>query len=249
MKYLRTYGLCYLLGGLLAFGLKWYYSQAGSEELLWILAPTVGWVRVFSGISFTYVPEVGYVNDVLRFIVTPSCSGVQFLIILILMLIYSFSHRMGTTKRGLIWSLYAVAGAYLYTIVINGIRITLSIYLPRILQRGGIVLDWEAQKQLHTIIGTSVYFIFLLLCYQLADLASRNIVCWLRIQQEKQKAKKYGLVPVFWYFLIVLGVPFLHRAWVGNGIGFAAYACRVGSICLIILGVRWCIQKLWRGSR
>lgn len=243
MKQIKTYGLCYLLGASAAFWLKLYYSQADSDALLWILAPTIGWVRVLSGISFGYLPGIGYVNHDLRFVVAPACAGVQFLIIAILMLTFSFTHRMGNTKRGLVWTLYAAAASYLYTIVVNGIRITLAICLPGLLQQAGVVMGQGMQARFHTIIGVTVYFVSLLLWFQGADRASQKLVVWLRLKQRINKTMRRNFSPLFWYLFIVLGVPFLNRAWMDNQRGFAEYACVILGVCLAVVGISWCINK------
>ncbi len=55
----------YLLALLLILGMKYGYGKADSEELLWILAPTCWWVRFLSGIPFQWIPDVGYVSQIL----------------------------------------------------------------------------------------------------------------------------------------------------------------------------------------
>jgi len=129
----HTCGIFYLAGLLLILGIKYFYSNAGSNELVWILAPTSWWVRTLSGFSFEYEPFVGYVNHKLRFIIAPSCSGVQFMIITMTVLIFSFIHRMDNNKKRLLWFSCSLILSYPVTILVNGIRIVLSICLPRLL--------------------------------------------------------------------------------------------------------------------
>lgn len=89
-----------MLGGFAALWLKYRYSHAGSEELLWLLAPVAWWAGSLGGLSFVHEQGVGYVEHAARFIIAPSCSGVQFLIIALAVFLFSFVHRAGTWKRG-----------------------------------------------------------------------------------------------------------------------------------------------------
>lgn len=55
-------GIYYVVGCVWMAGLRYYYSQADSDGLRWILAPVAGWVRVLSGHAFAWLPGAGYVN-------------------------------------------------------------------------------------------------------------------------------------------------------------------------------------------
>ena len=120
----------YLTGTAVIIIIKVFYGHAAASRLTWILTPTAWWVRTLSRIPFEYDPIAGYVNYPLRFIIAPSCSGVQFMMIAIAMLIFSYVHRMDTKKKKIIWTLFSFGISYLSTVFINGFRILLSIYLP-----------------------------------------------------------------------------------------------------------------------
>ena len=120
----------YLTGTAVIIIIKGFYTHGAASRLTWILAPTARWVRTLSGIPFEYDPIAGYVNYPLRFIIAPSCSGVQFMMIAIAMLIFSYVHRMDTRKKKIIWTLFSFGVSYLSTVFVNGFRILLSIYLP-----------------------------------------------------------------------------------------------------------------------
>lgn len=242
MSVYKRYGLCYLMGALGALWLKAYYSGARSEELLWILAPTIGWVRMLSGMIFEYLPGTGYVSHLHHLVIAPSCSGVQFLLIVFLTLVFSFSHRMGTARKGMIWTFYAAVLAYLYTILVNGIRITLSVYVPEWLQKINIFIEGSIQEPFHTILGIMVYFVFLLSGYWLADRATEKISKLLFVEQKRTKTHYGFLSPVFWYLFMVLGVPFLNGAYVKNHNGFIKYAYLVLGVCALILGIWWLLR-------
>lgn len=99
IRFLRENFIFYLVGLLIVLGLKCYYRQADCDSLLWILAPTARWVEMLSGIPFTYISGAGYVNHGLRMVIAASCSGVRFMIIIFVMLVFSFVHMVAASDR------------------------------------------------------------------------------------------------------------------------------------------------------
>lgn len=260
---LRQNIIFYFTGLLILFGLKLFYSRAGSDELTWILTPTTRWVSILSGISFTYISGMGYVNQSLKYVIAPSCSGVRFMIITIAMLIFSFVHRMEIPdrelrckfhfpmKKGFFWILGSVVFSYLITIFVNGLRIILAVYIPLCLDELHIYSRILTPDRVHTLIGTTVYFISLISIFHLADsfsfkmmplpaepglhsktnsgkAANRSSCCL------KQFIRKC-LPPVFWYFFIVLGIPFLNKAYKNESRSFMEFAGLITGACLVIL--------------
>lgn len=255
MSVFRKYGSFYMAAGTAAIALRIYYGGADSDGLLWILAPVAWWVRILSGTAYEYLPGVGYVNHAFQFVIAPSCSGVRFLIIVMLMSVFSFTHRMETAGKRTAWFLGSAAGAYLYTIFVNGIRIVLSIQVPRLLQQADIGAEWLTQKQLHTVIGTAVYFISLLILYRTAEYLSLKMAENGEAGRNMDPEKKEGirpagrkqvffLPPVLWYSSAVLGIPFLNRAWNHNWEGFTEYVCVVTGVCLPVLLLTWFLKKV-----
>ncbi|MCI8821061.1 MAG: exosortase K [Lachnospiraceae bacterium] len=234
----RKYGMFYMLGGFAALWLKYRYSHAGSEELLWLLAPVAWWAGSLGGLSFVHEQGVGYVEHAARFIIAPSCSGVQFLIIALAVFLFSFVHRAGTWKRGAVWTLFSLAGAYGYTILVNGVRIVLAVWIPGAMRQKEIRLEWLTQERLHTVIGVTVYFAALLLLYRSADMLMCRLESRSGISRQRAGEKSAVLgtgryaVPIFWYLFIVLGVPFLNHAMDKDPAGYLEYAFLTGSVCL-----------------
>lgn len=168
-------------------------------------------------------------------------------------LLFSFVHRMGSFRyRRLIWTLTSMVISYPLTILVNGLRILLAIYLPPFFARNGLYGNFLTPDRLHTAIGVVVYFSALLVIHHFAEefvthLSSRYI------ETDMQYSNKSGSIteiskitsasakllhllhPVFWYFLLVLGVPFLNRAYQKNGPAFKEYALLVSLVCDIIL--------------
>ena len=188
----------YLAGALLLLGMKYYYSRGGPDSLSWILAPTARWVSALSGIPFIKVPQTGYVSHSCRFIIAASCSGLQFLMISMTALVFSYIHRMRTIKGKIGWMALSALASYLLTIFVNGFRILFSIFIPIHLGMSGTARTdiygpawaetagasgpapartwsiWLTPKQLHTIIGTAVYFTALFAVCQLGEYVSRK---------------------------------------------------------------------------
>ncbi|MCI8746211.1 MAG: hypothetical protein HFI25_11165, partial [Lachnospiraceae bacterium] len=116
----------------------------------------------------------------------------------------------------------------------NGIRITLSITLPQILQAQENLPPILTPAQLHTAIGTLVYFPSLILLYKLADHLTQN--------PEKPENpptspnplwKKY--LPALWYLTPVLALPLLSRLAHRDYKNLTHYELPVLTISTIIL--------------
>lgn len=337
--FLRENFIFYLAGIMVVLGIKYYYSQAECDSLWWILTPTTRWVELLSGIPFTYVSGAGYVNHSLRMLIAPSCSGVQFMIITIAMLVFSFVHIVAAPKdaappgdaslpkdaalsqgvssprnipaagsvrrvgRGAGWIAACVAFSWLFTVLVNGLRIIVAIYLPLYLDRVGLMREMLTEDRLHTMIGVIVYFTALLMLYRLVDyivnvLKRRDIQFTLRfgprwtsaagakrpsqysphnrinsivtniragtavwliargnktdrkidnsIIPEEQFLKTLArkcMPPIFWYFLMALGLPFLNRASLKGGTKFKEFAILI--ICgIVLILLPYCILSL-----
>lgn len=240
----------YLIGFCIIIGIKLFSRNAGSDELRWLLAPTTRLVNLFSGIPFVYESNVGYVNHSLRFLIAPSCSGIQFMNIMIATLIFSFVHRIGGNSHAfgkrLCFTIVCVIISYLLTVLVNGMRIILAIYIPRLMEDQNIYISFLTPEKLHTAIGTFVYFVSLLTIYRIASYISQKaapkptqneLSC---TEPDSLRGMFTSIVgkcisPAFWYFFIVLGIPFLNRAYQKGGENFIEYTALVTSICLLVL--------------
>lgn len=215
--------------------IKMYYRTADSEQLFWILAPTTKWVQILSGISFEKIVQVGYVSHEYRFIIAPSCSGVRFLLIAFIMMVFTFTSRMDSLRKKIYWLGFSAIFSYIATIFVNGIRITVSIYLPLVLADREILPAWITAEQLHTVIGTTVYFSMLFAVYYLAGRLCKTV--------QKSAAKRF-LVPTFWYFTMVLGIPAIGRLYRGDWTGFWQYTVLVTGVCALIALSFWLIGRV-----
>lgn len=226
---LRQNFIFYLVGILMILGLKCYYRRADCDSLLWILAPTARWVQLLSKIPFTYISGTGYVNHSLRLLIAPSCSGVRFMTITFATLVFSFVHMIALSRKikGFCWIAVSAFLSWLFTVFVNGLRIITAIYLPLYLEDAGLMKGMLTQDRLHTMIGVAVYFIALLTIYRL--------VGWFVQKSANQSVLQKCAPPVFWYFILTLGLPFLNRAG-GNGTErFAEFSVLVAGCCVLIL--------------
>lgn len=247
--------IVYLAGFFIVLGMKYFYSRAGSSQLDWILAPTAWWVRILSGIPFEKVTNTGYVNHAYRFIIAPSCSGVQFMIISIAMLVFSFVHQMRTKRRKLFWTVFSIAVSYIFTVFVNGIRIAVSVELPVYL--GSVLANQRlSPEKLHTMTGIVIYFAALLVLYSAAETVSRKIYscgngsadcsvsyasgCFAPSGASAVPAafhtvfRRYG-APVFWYISIVLGIPLMTRIYRNEWDGFREFTILTAAVCMSVL--------------
>ncbi|MDE6362749.1 MAG: exosortase K [Lachnospiraceae bacterium] len=238
--------LIYIPAVLAALAIKIFYRTADSDQLSWILAPTTWWVQILSGIPFEKAPQVGYVSHEYRFIIAPSCSGVRFLLIAFVMMIFSFTHKMDSVRNKVCWLGFSAVFAYIATIFVNGIRITISIYLPIILSEHGYESAWMTAEQLHTLIGTTVYFSLLFVIY---NLAGRLCRCFLSSMETTQKnVSSHLLTPAFWYEVMVLGIPALGRWYRSDWAGFWQYAALVVGVCISIVLLVCVFRKVFQSS-
>lgn len=244
-RFFRQNLVFYIIGFLILFGMKYFYSKADCEGLRWVLGPTARWVEALSGIPFVYERGMGYANHELRFLIAPSCSGVQFLIIMAAMLIFSFVHEaadfrlpgrlsLSRTIKGLCWIAASFLLSYVLTIFVNGLRIIAAIYLPSFFERIHAFGSFLTPDRLHTMIGVVVYFAALLTIHQLTGLLfQRNSGA--DKKQTSAPVLRKCLSPLFWYFFLVLGIPFLNRAWQKSGSQFVDFTLLVAVCCGFVL--------------
>lgn len=249
---LRQNFIFYLVGILMILGLKCYYRRADCDSMLWILTPTAWWVQFLSKIPFTYIKGTGYVNHSLRLLIAPSCSGVRFMTITFATLVFSFVHMIASSQKfrafeslqspcrnsakpeplhvnikGFCWIAASAFLSWLFTVFVNGLRIITAIYLPLYLEDAGLIKGMLTQDRLHTMIGVTVYFIALLTIYRL--------VGWFVQKSTDQSFLRKCVPPVFWYFILTLGLPFLNRAGRNDTAEFAEFSVLVTGCCVLIL--------------
>lgn len=240
----------YLLGLLIAFGLKYHYSRAGSDDLVWILRPTAGLVEHISGIHFEQETGTGFVSLARHIIIAPSCAGINFLIIAFCMTAFSFIHYIRHNRLKLLWLGISGVNAYLLTIAVNAIRIMISIHL----YEADIYYGWITRERVHRIEGILVYFFFLYVSYliigKIMNHYTEGVAGKKRaaVNEEKNYSQMVskGLIPLFWYFGITLIVPLLNTAYRESGLRFLEHCRAIVSVCLVVFLFMLLIQLSFR---
>ena len=143
------------LGLIGAYFLKRHYSSADASDLAWILRPTVAMVSWITDVSFVDEAAQGYVSAARRYIVAPSCAGVNFLIIAGASLVAGNLHRMrGTLQKGAL-VISSLMVAYMATLIANTTRIVVSLETQHLMG--------FASPDGHRLQGTLIYVVALLL--------------------------------------------------------------------------------------
>jgi exosortase K len=182
---------------LCALALKFYYSNATADELLWILAPTTTLVEMLSGRSFAFESYTGYMSSDHRFVIAVPCAGVNFLMTAFLML--GLRRLWRERLQPVSWSFLPVTAvmAYVATLIANTTRICVALET----QRRGVEVDWLNGNQLHRLEGIVIYFGFLLLLFMLTE----------RIEAAKTRTSL--LFPLAIYYATTLGIPLLNGSY------------------------------------
>jgi len=241
-------GMFFFLVLVFAAGLKYHYSEAGSEDLVWILRPTAALVERISGIPFEQEALKGFVSYARRIVIAPACAGVNFLIVAFCMAAFSGLYHIAHQRLRCLWLAGSLAAAYGLTVFVNAVRIVLSIYS----YDADIYSGWLTPERMHRLEGVVIYFFFLCLFYRII-----TAVCLLigtaAKQNEASRAaaelapwKPTVLVPFFWYALVTLALPALNGAFVRNQVRFSEHATMIISGCLAVGLVIFVVQAAWR---
>ena len=228
---LKRYWPFYLTGLIIVLGLKIVHSVADANAFDWILAPTARWVNLLSGIPFVKESQVGYVNHEHQVIIALSCSGIQFLMICLTTLLFSFIHRMDKWIDRFCWLGFSIGFSYLFTVFVNGFRIIFAIPLLKLT----IDDSWMTPDRIHMIAGTFVYFISLFIIYQIAEFVSRKMA-------GIQKKRLNRMPPVFCYLGVTLGFPLVNRLFRNHNENFAEYVLLLTAVCLTTCALYGTIQ-------
>jgi exosortase K len=137
----------------LALLLKRFYSNASAEQLRFILAPTSWLTSLGVDTEFTFRAEEGYLSRQQSVLISPACAGVNFLIVSFVSLVLGFSARFATTPKRWLWLVSSAAIAYLATLLVNALRISLSIAVAHLATR---YLGLTFQS-VHRLLGVLVY--------------------------------------------------------------------------------------------
>lgn len=195
-----TWSAQLVLVGLCALALKFYYSTATANDLLWILRPTTALVELLSGQHFEFESYAGYMSSDRRFVIAVPCAGVNFLITAFLLV--ALRRLWRERYRAIRWWFIPFAGvvAYLVTLFANTTRIWLALEW----RARAVAVSGLTNNQLHRLEGIVVYFTFLLLLFVLLE----------RCESAKPlHFTRVLLFPLAVYYAMALGVPLLNGSF------------------------------------
>jgi len=165
---------------------KQFYRDASAADLRVLLAPSAQLVSWITGGNFVYEAGAGWVDPKQMFIIAPACAGMNFALAAFLALSLGSLPAMLTARTTALRLGIAAALAYVATIVVNTLRIAISVEL-------------RPSPEVHRIEGIVVYLGGLLAVYALAIGIERRRVSWLA-------------VPLAAYVVITLLLPALNGA-------------------------------------
>lgn len=232
--------------------LKRYYSLADSSDLHWILGPTTFVAQLLSGIDFVYEAGVGWINTTYNVAVVPECAGVNFLIICFCMSSFQVIVVARTRRHVFIGIAINLFAAWCATIMVNGVRIWLSI----VLYQADIYSFGLTVAGVHRVLGIGVYYLFLSFYYRLVSFFLDQMFCYEKPYEDKKVGKSQFLLfvlPLFWYILFSLGVPLANNGYQLQPHRFVVHAqavitVSVGITLLLLLvnkSCRQCTGKLF----
>jgi exosortase K len=201
----------------LALAVKAFFSRAGADELLWVLAPSAWLAEFLGGINLVYEQRAGYISHAHHMVVGPACAGVNFLVICFLCLYFSFAWRFPKKGR---WFVAALLISFAGTIAANSVRIFASAHL----WNADFYRGWLTQDGMHRLAGTVIYYASLLALYVAVE--------------SRVGARAHRLAPLLWYVGISLGVPLAGRMFNGGMPGFAGHAAWVLGVAALLTLVK-----------
>jgi exosortase K len=206
---------CFAIG--LALGVKAFYSRAGADELLWVLAPSAWLAGFLGGIDLAYERGAGFISHAHHMVVGPPCAGVNFLVICFLCLYFSFARHFQGKAR---WFLIAMLISFGGTIAANSLRIFVSAHL----WNADFYREWLTQEDMHRLAGIAIYYASLLALYIAVE--------------SRIGAGAHRIAPLAWYLVISLGIPLTGQIVAGGAPGFAGHAVWVVGVALLLTLVK-----------
>lgn len=149
--------------GLVVWGLKRHYADAGADDLRWILHPTARLVEIVTGATFTAAPGEGYVSHERMFLIEKSCAGINFMIAAFGVVVFALLRRVGSHASAASVLAAGLFVSYGAAVLVNATRIAIAMWLAA----HPIAASSFAPADLHRIEGIAVYFSGLVLLYEL----------------------------------------------------------------------------------
>ncbi len=238
---------CLLLFSI-AFGLKYHYSHASSDGLTWVLKPTAMLVMYLDDLAFVYETHTGFISREDGIIIAPSCAGINFMIVALLMAGWSGIFRLKTGWRIPVWIGLTGISVYGLTLVVNAIRIMGAIRL----YAADICQGWLTPARIHRLEGIGVYFLALCLFHLATQSMLTIFIRRTSISETKVKSGQrpfIGWTPAAWYFLVLIGIPLIHGTAIHNPDRFLEHSLTVVAGSALVLFIFFLLRSAIGGSR
>jgi len=155
--YLKVAGLFILL--------KFAFTLADNNDLMFLLIPTDRLVGLLTGSYSVYLADNGFYHDKLNIIIDKSCSGFNFGILCFATFTYLGIKHLDKAIHKILTIPIALFCAYLLTIFVNTSRIFVSV----VVQNQTKVLFVNQQHLIHEAVGIITNLAFLVLTYYLIE--------------------------------------------------------------------------------
>lgn len=215
--------------------LKHHYSQAGPDQLSWILLPTARLIAWLTPANPVWEAGVGYADFGRGIIVAPACAGVNFLIMAFGLAAFCGLGRLRRFLPLAAWMALSLFGAYLTTLFTNTLRIAVSM----VLYRAEIVAAGLTAEDLHRLAGVWLYLIALGLFFR----GLQPIIFYFADRFDppgrQHRVRWSPWLPLGWYLMGAVGVPAVNLV-------FRQPLPAFGRHCLWVVGAS---VALWGGVR
>ena len=145
--------------------LKFAFTFADNDNLIFLLKPTNKLVEILTGSQSVYLADNGYLHAGLNILINKSCSGFNFWLLSFLVFTYLALKYFEKPLHKFLTIPAALLSAYLLTVFVNTSRIITSIVVQNLTKN----ILANQQHLVHETVGIVTYLSFLVLAYYLTE--------------------------------------------------------------------------------
>ncbi len=226
--------------------LKLHYSLATPAQLDWILGPTAALLSWLTPANPVMESGIGYVDFGKGIVIAPACAGINFMIMAFGLTAFCGLHQIRRLTNQLAWLILALPAAYGLTLVVNTVRIALSMAL----YQADFCTSWLTIAQVHRLAGVALYLGALWLYF-----VGLQQILATYFTRSDHLGRRRGLVLRFWpalawYLAGTVGVPLTKRFWQQGLPAFSEHIVTVTlaslALCAVVLGVNRMLKAAYR---
>jgi exosortase K len=159
--------LTYYLAAIIVFVLlKFYFSSADNDSLIFLLKPTDFLTGLVTGSNSVYISEIGFYYEKLNIIIDKSCSGYNFWLLSFLMLFFLTIKYFNNHFHKILVIPSCLLFAGIFTIFINTSRILITLIFQQHIKN---LLPDNFHFAVHESLGVITYLSFLIIIYLIAE--------------------------------------------------------------------------------